>query len=354
MKKNYKLIKFLRQVGYFDSISKYNDTLKKIFDKKCVTNLIKTLNNRKIITDEDIFNAKFEKKENEKIYDYIYDNKQKNLLEYSYEDYLERQKEIEKNRSKKIEPWSINEKTPRIPTIKKKSFDSYIYRPNYDIIYKRVPSFSFTKSSKKDKKEDKNIEIKNESKTNINPVSPVNPVKKNNTKYKKLVHLINLNTKTNIKIKNKYLPLLTSIPINNKIKTKIQKTNISNNNSRIFNLTQYSPKKEMKNSSKLNKLSVLDSCDKFKSMKKIVNYKKMIPRFKIDSINTNRVKKATMWFYNPKYDFKDPHIRNISFEPKNIKNNKKFEKLKNLRRAMTSYNISIDYLSVDNSKLAKI
>ena len=349
MKKNYKLIKFLKQVGYFDSLSKYNDTLKKIFDKKCVKNLIKTLNNRKIITDEDIFNAKFDKKEPEKILDYIYDNKQKNLLEYSYEDYLERQKEIEKNKIKKIEPWSINEKTPRIPFIQKESFDSYIYRPNYNIIYKRVPSFSFTKSSKNEKKEDKIEEIKSESKININPL---NPVKKNNTKYKKLVQLINLRTKTNIKIKDKYLPLLTSIPINNKNKKIIQKNN-SSNNSKIFNLTQYSPKKEKKNFSKIKKLSVLESYDNFKSLNRIVNYKKMVPRNKEDSINSYRIKKATNGFYNLKYDFRDPHIRDISFDPKNIKNNKKLEKLKNLRRAMTSYNLSIEYLSVDNSKLGK-
>ena len=348
MKKNYKLIKFLKQVGYFDSLSKYNDTLKKIFDKKCVKNLIKTLNNRKIITDEDIFNAKFDKKEPEKILDYIYDNKQKNLLEYSYEDYLEIQKEIEKNKIKKIEPWSINEKTPRMPFIIKQSFDSYIYRPNYNIIYKRVPSFSFTKSSKNIKKEDKNIDIKTESKININPI------KKNNSKYKKLVQLINLRAKSNIKIKNKYLPLLTSIPLNDKNKTKIQKNNNSKNNSQIFNLTQYLPKKEKKNSSKINKLSVLELYDNFKSMNKIVNYKKMISRSEIDSTNSYSLKKATTWFYNPKYDFKDPHIRDISFDPKNIKNNKKIQKLKNLRRAITSYNISTDYLSVDNSKLGKI
>lgn len=348
MKKNYKLIKFLKTVGYFDSLSKYNDTLKKIFDKKCVKNLIKTLNNRKIITDEDIFNAKFEKKDTEKIYDYIYDNKQKNLLEYSYEDYLERQKELENNKSKKIEPWSINEKTPRIPTIKKKSFDSYIYRPNYNIIFKRVPSFSFTKSSKNEKIEDKNLEIKSESKINIIPV------KKNNSKYKKLVKLINLRAKSNIKIKNKYLPLLTSIPLNDTKKDRKQKDINSNNNSKIFNLTQYSPKKEKKNSSKINKLCELDSYDNFKSLNRIVNYKKMIPRNKIDSINSYGIKKPTIWFYNPKYDFREPHVREISFDPKNIKNNKRFEKLKNLRRAMTSYNISTAYLSVDNSKLGKI
>ena len=266
---------------------------------------------------------------------------------------MERQKEIEKNKIKKTEPWSINEKTPRIPFIQKESFDSYIYRPNYNIIYKRVPSFSFTKSSrnekKEDKKEDKIEEIKSESKININPV---NPVKKNNTKYKKLVQLINLRTKTNIKIKDKYLPLLTSIPINNKNKKIIQKNN-SSNNSKIFNLTQYSPKKEKKNFSKIKKLSVLESYDNFKSLNRIVNYKKMVPRNKEDSINSYRIKKATNGFYNLKYDFRDPHIRDISFDPKNIKNNKKLEKLKNLRRAMTSYNISIEYLSVDNSKLGK-
>ena len=349
MKKNYKLIKFLKQVGYFDSISKYNETLKIIFDKKCVKYLIKTLNSRKIITDEDIFNSKFEKKDTERIFDYTYDNKQKNLLEYSYEDYLERQKEIEKNKSKKIEPWSINEKTPRIPFITKKTFDSYIYSPNFKYIHKRVPSFCFTKSSKNDKIEDKSPDIKSESKVNKNPVK-----KNTNSKYKKLVQLFNLKAKTDIKIKNKYLPLLTSIPLNDIKKEKKEKYNNSKNNSKIFNLTQYSPKKEKNNFSKIKKLSILESYnDNFKQLNRIVNYKKMISRNKIDSIKSYRVIKATTKFYNPKYDFREPHIREITFDHKNVKNTK-LEKLKNLRKAITSYNITTEYLSVDNSKLGNI
>jgi len=172
MKKNYKLIQFLKSVGNYNTLSKYSEALQKIFNKKCVKGLIKSLKTEKIITEEDIFNEKFEPK-NTEINNSDKDdnnNNEKNLLEYNYEDYLQRQKEIEeknKNKKVKIEPWGINEKTPRFPKTKM-SFDSYKYHPKYDIIYKRIPSFSFVSSAKNIKRIDKNMQINPKIEININ------------------------------------------------------------------------------------------------------------------------------------------------------------------------------------------
>lgn len=221
MKKNYKLIKFLKGVQ-INTFSKYSSTLKKIFERKCVKSLIKSLNAQKIIRDEDIFNEKFEKKEFEKKQSDNEDNNEKNLLEYTYEDYLQRQEEINKIRgkNKKIEPWSINDKTPRTPIIKN-NFDSYKYHPNYTAIYKRVPSYSFIKSPLIRKISDKDIKF-----IELGPKLKLNiKLKKNlKVKNKKLKKLINIKTESNRKNNN---PFLTSINFNScKKKISYKKKNL--------------------------------------------------------------------------------------------------------------------------------
>ena len=361
MKKNYKLIKFLKSIGQFNTLSKYSETLRKIFDKKCVKSLIHSLKTEKIITDEDIFNEKFEKKdkdEDKEEEDLSNDEgHQKNLLEYTYEDYLQSQKEINeksKSRNKNIEPWSVSLKSPRIPEIKK-SFDSYKYNPKYDIIFKRVPSFSFIKSAKTNNKSDnKKLEKKNRNYSKLNIKTMIDKHIKN----KKMNKFINIKTKTNIKEKNKYLPLLTSISfISSKNKTQNQKEksiNLNNNLTNLcFNKSKHS-RKPIKTYSAINKNSDNEPFNYFKSQNKIVNYKKMLSRNEKNSIYTYDFKTPSMLLYKPKYDYIEPHSREIIFNPKSFRNTKKYEKMKIMKKIKTSYNISRDYISVDNSKLGKI
>lgn len=83
----------------------------------------------------------------------------------------------------------------------------------------------------------------------------------------------------------------------------------------------------------------------------------MIPRNVKNSIytyNSYNSKTPTNLLYKPKYDYIDPHTREICFDPKNRKREKKYEKMKIMKRIMTSYNISSEYLSVNNSKLRKV
>lgn len=356
MKKNYKLIKFLKGVQ-INTFSKYSSTLKKIFERKCVKSLIKSLNAQKIIRDEDIFNEKFEKKEFEKKQSDNEDNNEKNLLEYTYEDYLQRQEEINKIRgkNKKIEPWSINDKTPRTPIIKN-NFDSYKYHPNYNAIYKRVPSYSFIKSPLIRKISDKDIKF-----IELGPKLKLNiKLKKNlKVKNKKLKKLINIKTESNRKNNN---PFLTSINFNScKKKNKLQKEKFINSydkNKHCFFFTEYSfSKRKIRTSPEKFKKYKLEPYNFFNSGKKIVNYKKMIPRNVKNSIytyNSYNSKTPTNLLYKPKYDYIDPHTREICFDPKNRKREKKYEKMKIMKRIMTSYNISSEYLSVNNSKLRKV
>ena len=363
MKKNYKLIKFLNSVGTFKTLSRYSENLEKIFNKKCLQGLITSLKKEKIITDEDVFNRKFEaidsleQEENHANKDDVNHN-QKNLLEYNYEDFLERQNELkEKNKKKHIEPWSINEKTPRIPDVKK-IFDSYKYHPNYNIIYKRVPSFTFVKSAKGKKENNKIINVNTETKLNIKPVKSRNIKNIRNIKINKI---LKIKTTTNIKFKNKkqkYLPFLTSVNLNNsKKKDNLKKENSCksyNKSNPPFNSSQYSPIKSISNNktnNKNTKYSNLKAYNYFNSKANIVNYKKMLSRNQKKSIYDYMNTTPSMWLYNPKYTYIEPNIRKISFDPKAFKKTKKYKKLKIMKRIMTAYNLSSDYLSVDNSKL---
>ena len=352
MKKNKKIIKFLKSVKY-DKYSKYSIVLEKMFHKKCVQSLIESLKQEKIITDEDIFNQKFEKKESPKKTEKNDDN-QKNLLQYTYSDYIERQKEKEKiiiKNIKKIESWSIADKSMRGPRIKI-TFDSYKYHPNYNIRYKRVPSFSFVKSAKKKKTENEEIKIKicQKYEKSRNTLSD---------KKDKINKDLKIKTETDINNKNnqnKYFPYLTSIDYKyykNKNKGDIKKRPISHDkNNHCFNFSHYTSRKPLITNLS-NNFSYIKPYDYNKTSKKLVNYKKMISRNEKDYIYPYKAKTPSMWQYSPKYDYIEANPRKIYFDSKSVRETKTFNKLKKLKRAITSYDISSDYLSVDNSKLGK-
>ena len=58
MKRNKKIIKFLKSVRKYKSLSKYGESLEKLFKKNCVKGLIKSLNKQKIFTPEIILDSK--------------------------------------------------------------------------------------------------------------------------------------------------------------------------------------------------------------------------------------------------------------------------------------------------------
>lgn len=364
MKKNYKLIYFLKSVNNFDKISKYSETLEKLFKKRGIKSLINSLNKDRVYTEIDIFDLKFNKTQTENFHSSNYYKNHKCLLEYNYEDYLERLKEIESKKKKKIEPWSINEKTPRLPK-PKEAFDSYRYTPNYDMRFKKVPSFSFVRA-KTGKLEDR--KMKTNSKIGIKKKGSVMSLtSKNLSSFSNMKDITDSNiekaffkTETNIKGKRKKYPLLYAFNYNsNLMKSKNNlkkcKSNSSyNKNNHCFKFSFYSSRKPLTAKMLNDRLSYIEPHDYSKTAKSLVNYDKMIsrnnnknPLYSYDS------KTPLMFDYSPKYNYIEPDPKRICFEPKSFKKTRKFQKGKIMRRVMTSYNLSEDYLSVDNSKLGK-
>ena len=370
MKRNKKIIKFLKSVRKFKSISKYGESLEKLFKKNCVKGLIKSLNKQKIFTPENILDSKLEKKEPEKIYDNQDEENQnqKSLLDYNYKDYLKRKKEIKNKIIKtKKEPWSINDRTPRLP-MPKISFDLFKYNPNYDYIYKRVPSYTFDKSPIKRKIFNKEIKIKPE----INLKTINIKASRNNKNIN-----INLNknffhTQVNIKINKKHLPLFNSIRCNsyldiksknkNKIKkvdkncqkeeSILQKTYDKSNH--CFRFTDYSSRKPITLKKLNDKVSYIEPYDYLQTKNILVNYKKMISRNDRNSIYYYDSNNPSMFKYSPKYNYIEPEQKKICFDPNSFRQTKKYKKNKIMKKILTSYDVSKDYLSVDNSKLGDI
>ena len=365
MKRNKKIIKFLKSVRKFNSLSKYGESLEKLFKKNCVKGLIKSLNKQKVFTPESILDSKLEKKQPEE----IYDNKdeenqnQKSLLDYNYKDYLKRKKEIKmEKKKKKKEPWSINDRTPRLP-MPKISYDLFKYNPNYDYIYKRVPSYTFDKSPIKRKIFNKEIKIKPE----INLKTMNIKASRNNKNINANINKNFFHTQVNIKMNKKHLPLFTSISCNSNLdinkKNNIKKLDRNYQNEEInlqktydksnhcFRFTDYSQRKPITLKKLNDKVSYIEPYDYLKNKNILVNYKKMISRNDRNSIFTYDSDSPSMFKYSPKYDYIEPEQKKICFDPNSFRQTKKYKKNKIMKKILTSYDVSKDYLSVDNSKL---
>ena len=299
----------------------------------------------------------------------IYDNKdeenqnQKSLLDYNYKDYLKRKKKIKMEKKKKgKEPWSINDRTPRIP-MPKISYDLFKYNPNYDYLYKRVPSYTFDKSPIKRKIFNKEIKVKPE--INLKTVNV--KASRNNKNINANVNKNFFHTQVNIKMNKKHLPLFNSISCNSNLdinnKNKIKKIDRNSTNEEIklqktydksnhcFRFTDYSQRKPITLKKINDKVSYIEPYDYLKNKNILVNYKKMISRNDRNSIFTYDSNSPSMFKYSPKYDYIEPEQKKICFDPNSFRQTKEYKKNKIMKKILTSYDVSKDYLSIDNSKL---
>ena len=331
MKKDYKLIHALYPIRNFNTFSKYNESLEKVFKKRSLKTLLYSLNNpirfNENYIDENLIKKEIDRNLTDK-------NVQgKNLLEYNYEDYLLALKEKMK-KNKRTEPWSINIKTPRIPPTKRQ-LDFYKYNPNYNSIYKNVPSFSFVKSTKKKIAENNRKKIAKNRSSNLF----LKPKNKNT---------IN---------ENKYLPLLTAVSSNStKTIQNESRRNNSNNlydkNNHTFRFSKYCPRKPIE-AKVNNRITYLENYDCLSHMNKTIDFKKMPKRSENNLINTNNLETPSLCYYNPRYDCVEIETKKISFNPEGFRKTIKYKRNKRLKNIIMSYDVNKEYLTIDNSKLVK-
>ena len=363
-----KLIKNFETISKFDNLSRYSRVLDREFREKTLKEFIISLKNYKTKEKEN-FIEEFHKK-----YPYQHEEKEIVLNNDTFFENIIKSKTRNENELKSV---NNNHLTLSNSVKKAHEIDSpepWRYNPNYDSIYKNIPSFKMFYNNKAEKNHLKHkinkilkSKIFENNKLNDNANNKSNDNSKDN-KIKPETKNINL-FKTNIKIndsKNKYtnkkniffsLPQITFKNINNtkeeKDKNKKFNTLEAKNNNKIslseFNKYEYNRKNIEDDYQTNNKISNIHHYNNNIINNNFVNFRKMSSRNYKFLINSYSLDIPSSDKYNPKYSYIEDNVKNIKFTPFGLnKNNKKFL----LKKMMNSYNVPTEYQFIDNEKLS--
>ena len=368
MSKKKDMIKLLDSISKFNTYSKYSNSLKKLFKNKTLKDYIKTLKNPmhidsfQFITDFDKRTQKIEEEDEFNLLPkgYLKKGKQLDLLNEESIPIQEENKEITKNNFFKNSCIKslTNFNLSMIKLKHSRELDPFKYNPNYNSIYKSIPTFKIISPNKKVIKKNAKSElfltgiiaknrIQNLKNLKINIINE-NSFNNNRNKSKKNI-MIKSTSDNNIKrINYRTLPHLKSFPFpfNNKIKKK-RRNKFDNNHA--FRFSKYMPRKI--NIYNVNKRLTYLEPNKYSfsnKNNKAIDFKKMESRDSNRWIYFERLITPSIYYYSPKYDYIDKQPLNILFNPKDFyRNNKKY----NIKKILTSYNIKKEYESIDNSRL---
>ena len=237
------------------------------------------------------------------------------------------------------------------------SLDPFKYHPNYNAIYRNIPSVRIKGPTKllktllngnnKDRNKNKKLENKKLNKlllTDINNTSKEKsrqPKDRNNKTFEKIINLTdkNINGKIN-------LPKLKVIQ-KNKNTTLFQ-----DRNNHALRFSKYISRKYIipdnnKNISYIEPFNYNIPRNKNKS----IDFDKMLHRKGKELINISSLKVTSFGQYNPNYNWIDKDKNCIYFNPeeKEKEKHKKFL----IKKICTSYNVNTEYQIVDNDKLKK-
>ena len=223
--------------------------------------------------------------------------------------------------------------------------DPFKYHPNYNSIYKNIPSARITvpknQSIKERNKGKQLFKLKEKMRTNKLLLTEINTsgiLGKNNQKKDKN----NIN-KTVENINHIKLPKLAKLNI-------INNEQIKNNHALRF--SKYLPRKFIipennKNISYINPFNYLIP----KNRNKSIDFEKMSQRNSKTLINTSSLKIPSFGQYNPNYKWIDRDKNIISFNPEE-KEEGKYKKYL-IKKLWSSYKVNTEYQLIDNNKLKK-
>ena len=375
---NNKVVEMFDSIPKFETYSKYSISLQRIFKNNSLKNLIKDLKSPKKIhelkneknkngsegkyftdnindLDDKIF-VKIKEKENDDFFDVKFDIKQKKLMK--------KNKSLKEIRHEKI----IQKKKSILPDYP----DPYKYHPNYNAIYKKVPSFKFIRpinytSPLKKKKEELNIESLEQS----------NKKKYKIPNLKQNIMLTNLETENHYNNNNNYnnnsnennymhnqINLTTNPNENNNINNtegKLNKSKSQNKNlykkllppitkdNHALKFSQYTWRKFIIPESS-DKLTYLEPINYLENINKVIDFNKMNSRKELIN-NPSNLENPSICYYKPKYDFIEKNPSIVSFG--NFNENKKTKKFL-LKKLWGSYNFTSEYQLIDNNKLNQV
>lgn len=341
------MMKIIESIPHNETYSKYNSTLEKIFKSQSLRHYINVYKNRRTMSfdkneandfntnvfGDELLYKKLKEDEENNIFDDTNGENEKGepKLEETKEDFWKKIVEMKKN---KIEY----------------NLDPFKYHPNYNSIYKNIPSVKITEPTKtklKEKSKDKNnykkMEKKKMNKLLITEINHTFNEEKKQSKDRNNKSFVNINlTDTNIKKEIK-LPKLSVNPKNKNM------TLITNRNNHAIRFSKYLPRKFIipdhnKNISYINPFNYIKPKNKTKS----IDFNKMLHRNDKTLIYTSSLKTPSFCQYNPKYDWVDKDKCSIYFNPlqKNEKKHKKYL----IKKICTSYNVNTEYEILNDLK----
>ena len=366
MKKE-KMIRSFETISKYDVYSKYNNSLDKKFKDKSLKSFINSLKYFKPKQKEP-FLVEFSKK-----YPYDFESKkyndEENQMSIKIEEYRRIKEEKEKERqerlnSSKFEKYELRSSFSTKRYNKPDFPDPFKYNPNFDYIFKKVPSFKISpkkyegiRLQKVKDIQNKSIQDKKENSTisNSNISNEENEINDNRDENKNInskssnsvsdIHYFRLNKKEN----NLDLPLITSTNIISSLKKEIneRQNTISFKDNHAIRFSKYLPRKAKLRETN-NKVSYIEPHNYALDMKKGFDFGKMQSRDEKSILNMPSLEVPPSNKYSPKYNLVENSSKNVIFSPfGSNKNNKKVL----LQKMLGSYKVFFDYQFIDNSKL---
>jgi hypothetical protein len=351
-------IEMFDSIPKFDTYSKYSYTLGRIFKNSSLNTLIRDLKNPKRFDDLDDGNPKNQEKnftdnianlesqiagvkniidEDEDYFDEKYDLKNLNK---------KKQKEEEENGKEKEPITIVHRKKKVLPD----SPDPYKYHPNYNAIYKNIPSVKFKLPVerkpllKKIKEEEKNSKILDKK----IKLKPINPEKKNSVLITDINIEHNNTSKNNIstQVKTEESKELDKSKISTKKKKDLPPIDKSNH---ALRFSQYTWRKFIIPEQN-EKISYLEPFDYLSNIDKTVDFTKMHFRNEMDMLNKASLETPSINYYHPSYKLLEERSPKVIFSPSSLrKNNKRYL----LNKLWASYDVTQEYKLVNNEKLGE-
>ena len=354
--KDLKTIEMFDSIPKFQTYSKYNTSLEKIFKGKWLKNLVDSLKHPRKVTKqgilEDITKKLPDDDEDELLYGNTInikkDDQPKNLLE-------DNEEIIPSTKQTKHINMLFNNTcfTPR-KKFNKPGLDPFKYNPNYNSIYKNTPCVKIKEDTCKNRKcfnnpfltvvnSTKNFSIsKNKSRNKGKKIFKYKTsIENKKTKNKSLT----INNEIGKGERHNNMKTMKTLPVINK-----NKNNIYDKNNHALRFSKCISRKV--NIYNVNKIvSYLQPYDYSTSRNKTIDFRKMLHRSEKNLINVSSLKVPSFYFYHPNYELIEQKPLRILFnEEENVKknrNNKKFL----MQKLWRSYDVKQEYQLVDNSKL---
>ena len=366
--KGKKIAKMFESLPKFETYSHYNSTLEKIFKSNSLKNFIQTMKNQKEITEISLMDQISKVNTDEPIDIYAEDNndlkKINNYEEIDIFDEINEENHPNKKKGEtKHDSWHNIQQESRKKKYKPE-LDPFKYNPNYNSIYKNIPSFKImepknslmtinTKRINKKIIHNNNNKEKNKDKNNEKHlITETNAINKNNNKNKSnnnspLKKSKVLNTISNFNEPEKKNVKLPKIKL---FKNKIFDSLYSDSDNHAMRFSKYIPRKyNIPNHN--NIVSYINPIDYIKPRNKnrSIDFDKMLHRSEKNMVYVSRLKNPSFGQYNPKYTYidKNENVRLFNPEEKTSLTHKKFL----MRKLWASYNVITQYQMVDNDKI---